>query len=217
MNPDQLGPRLRSQYVFKETRVPAAPRMQDIRQVLETVVAPAIRELEAKGLLDGFHYLRHTDIDIRLSCNDWPAKESAIQQVLEQYSIASNLVDWEGLSPDEYGGELGVILCYNNLEFNSRLCLPLLESIHEAAQQDNPLRDQLDRLSPHQWVHYLANQTGYGNMRQIAFELDDAFEWLRAMLAKQGDVADVKPAISQLLDKLSDAIGRFRCEQLDDT
>jgi hypothetical protein len=217
MNPDQLGPRLRLQYVFKETHVPTAPKMQDIRQVLVTVVAPAIRELEAKGLLDGFHYITHADIDIRLSCNDWPAKESAIQQVLEQYSIASNLVDWKGLSPDEYGGELGVILCYNNLEFNSRLCLPLLESIHEAAQQDNPLRDQLDRLSPHQWVHYLANQTGYGNMEQIAFELDDVFRWLETVLARSGDVANVKPVISHLLDRLSNKIGRFRREQLGET
>ena len=176
-----------------------------------------VLRLEAKGFLDGFHYIKHADIDIRLSCNDWPAKESSIQQVLEQYSIASNLVDWEGLSPDEYGGELGVILCYNNLEFNSRLCLPLLESIHEVTQQDNPLRDQLERLSPHMWVHYLANQTGYLNWDQIVFEFNDAFVWLETMLARSGDVANVKPAISQLLDRLSDTIGRFRRERLGET
>ena len=46
MNPDQLGPALRSKYVFKETHVPTTHKMQDIRRVLATVVAPAIRELD---------------------------------------------------------------------------------------------------------------------------------------------------------------------------
>jgi hypothetical protein len=54
-------------------------------------------------------------------------------------------------------------------------------------------------------------------MEQIAFELDDVFRWLETVLARSGDVANVKPVISHLLDRLSNEIGRFRREQLGET
>ncbi len=118
-----------------------------------------------------------------------------------------------GLSPDEYGGEVGVLLSYNSLEFNSRLCLCLLESIHALPEGDR-LIYQLDKLSPHQWFHYLANQTGYLNIEQIKFELDDAFVWLNEMLDRYGDNQSIRSELCKLLDGFSDKIVKFGCERL---
>jgi hypothetical protein len=120
-----------------------------------------IRDLESQKLSNGFHHLIHEDIDLRLSCEDWPKHESKIKEVLSIHSISLDLKDW-AMPPEQYGGEIGVLLCYNNLEFNSRLSLALVELI--VGTEDISLKESQERLCPHQWVHYLCNQFGYLNL-----------------------------------------------------
>lgn len=107
------------------------------------------------------------------------------------------------MPPAQYGGETGVLLCYNNLEFNSRLCLALAEFISET--DDNGARQHLYDLCPHQWVHYLCNQFAVLNLEQVAFELQDALRWLRGLLstlenAKGHLSSEERSALTCLLD-----------------
>ena len=175
---ESLG--LKTRYSFKETHVPTSRQKDHILQQLRGIVAPAVTELEERRLINGFHHIVHTDIDLRLSCEDWAVHGSEIGAVLVRHSIDAGLKDWGPMPPERYGGPLGVLLCYNNLEFNSRLCLALAEVMHGAA--DAPTLTSQRDLCPHQWVHYLCNQSGCLNAEQILFEVNDAFRWLQALI-----------------------------------
>jgi len=179
---------LKSKYDFKETHIPTSLCRHNIHQKLREIVAPAIRDLESGGLINGFHYLVHEHIDLRLSCADWDQHESKIKQVLKDHSIPTDLADWE-FKPEGYGGETGAVLCCNNLEFNSRLCLALLELINETDDQRN--RQEQDKLCPYQWVHYLCNQFGYLDLDQDRFELHDAFIRINELVKKYPQVVPV--------------------------
>lgn len=174
---------LKSKYVFKQTHIRTSRDRGDIHRKLRQRVAPAIRDLESRGLINGFHHIIHEDIDLRLSSGDWPQYESRIKQILRVHSIPTDLADWEFVPSELYGGETGALLCCNNLEFNSRLSLALLELMNETDDQKD--RQGQERLCPHQWVHYLCNQFGYLNRDQIIFELNDAFNWLRMLVCSQ--------------------------------
>ncbi len=179
MNVNMATYGLKSKYTFKNTYIRTSRSRDDIHQKLRQIVAPAIRDLESKGLIDGFHYLVHEHIDLRLSCADWDQHESKIKQVLRDHSIPTDLADWE-LKPEGHGGETGAVLSSNNLEFNSRLCLALLELIN--GTYDQRIRQEQEKLCPHYWVHYLCNQSGYLNPDQVKFEFEDAFIWLKELV-----------------------------------
>ena len=181
MNVDMATYGLKSKYTFKNTYIRTSRSRDDIHQKLRQIVAPAIRDLESRGLINGFHYLVHEHIDLRLSCADWDQHESKIKQVLKDHSIPTDLVDWE-FKPEGCGGETGAVLSCNNLEFNSRLCLALLELINET--DDQRIRQEQEKLCPHYWVHYLCNQFGYLNLNQVKFEFQDAFIWLNELVSE---------------------------------
>jgi hypothetical protein len=205
MNIKTLG--LKSSYVFKETHITTSCERSDIHRVLKRSVAPAIRDLESEKLTNGFHYIVHENIDLRLSSDDWPQHESRIREVLAGHSIPTDIKDWE-LEPSEcYGGETGVLLCYNNLESNSRLCLALVELIYET--DNKTIRQKQEGLCPNQWVHYLCNQAGYLNFDQIRFELNDAFKWLESLVSRHGNDPQVHAKANEILMELRDAITRF--------
>lgn len=196
MDTEALG--LRPSYVFKQTHIPWAPDQGRIRLLLKDAIAPVIRDLESRRLIDGFHYIVHEQIDLRLSCHDWPQHEANIRHILKVHSVSADLRDYDDrveMPPEKYGGETGVLLCFNNLEFNSRLCLALIELM--SGTNDRTARQCLASLCPHQWVHYLCNQFAVLNSDQISFELHDALCWLR-----------------QSLSRLENARGRFSSEEL---
>ena len=208
MNIETLG--LKSSYMFKETQIPTSRKRHDIYQLLNKFVAPVIRDLEYKNLINGFHYIAHKNIDLRLSCNDWPKHEASIRKVLSAHSISPDLKDWktcDEMPPDNYGGKTGVLLCYNNLEFNSRLCLALVELMYET--EDETIRKKQEALCPHQWIHYLFNQSGYLNLDQICLELNDAAIWLEKEMNNHAYVAQVRSEASEILKELRNVITRF--------
>lgn len=190
---------LKSFYNFKETCIPTSREISDIHQKLRQIVTPTIIELESKKLINGFHYLIHHDIDLRLSCNDWNRHESSIKKILAEHSVATELTNW-AMPPETSGGEIGVFLCYNNLEFNSRLSLALIGLINKTS--DKSIRQAQENLCPHQWVHYLCNQFGYLNLDQIRFEFNDAFRWLELMVSSYKEDVEMisfeKDTISEL-------------------
>ncbi len=206
---------LKSSYAFKETHVPSSLEGGKIRATLKDIVAPTIRDLECRQLINGFHYIVHSDIDLRISSSNWPQHLPAIKEVLENHSIPPDLNDWdthhEEMPPDDYGGEIGVQLCYNNLEFNSRLCLALAELMSDT--HDDAVRQNLAQLCPRQWVHYLCNQFGYLNRDQIIFEMNDALVWLDDRVSRSRDdphtTEDVKEIIRQFKDATRECEERF--------
>ena len=204
---ESLG--LKSVYAFKETHIPTSHSRKDIHRQLRETIAPAIRDLESQGLINGFHHIVHDEIDLRLSCHDWPNLEASIQAVLETHSIPFNLKDWGPMPAERYGGEIGVALCYNNLEFNSRLCLALAELMNET--QGSPILQMQERLCPHQWIHYLCNQFGYLNIDQITFELNDAFTWLESLITRNRGNPEVPSIVRGILSSLRQAIDQ--CEE----
>ena len=204
---------LKSCYVFKETRIPTSHKRHDIRQQLGQIIAPALCDLESQQLINGFHYIVHKHIDLRLSCGNWPLHESRIRDVLVTHSIPPDLEDWGPMPSERYGGEIGVLLCYNNLEFNSRLCLALAQLMYET--DDEKTRESQEKLCPHQWVHYLCNQFGYNNLEQIMFELDDALLWLRSIVISNPDNRQVSLQARAIIDRFKETALRFEQDFLD--
>lgn len=198
---------LKTSYSFKEARIPLSHDRISIHERLGQTVAPAIRDLESQELIDGFHHIIHENIDLRLSCDDWQNKKPAIKDVLALHGIPTELKDWGPMPSERYGGELGVILCYNNLEYNSRLTLGLVELM--AATHDDTLLHWQDRLCPHQWVHYLCNQFGYLNDAQIQFELEDAFVWLQALVANNPDRPHAISFAREVIGELKKGVDQF--------
>jgi hypothetical protein len=207
MNFETIG--LKSRYVFKETHLDTSHEIDDIRAKLRRFVAPAIRDLESQKLINGFHYIVHASIDLRISSSDWAQQLPGIRGVLADHSISPDLQDWkdaDAMPPARYGGSDGVLLCYNNLEFNSRLCLALIELMSETDSDD--VREAQEKLCPHQWLHYLCNQFGCLNLDQIGFELKDASDWLAAEKRRaRGPQAGA--AIDDLLTGLGVVIKQF--------
>jgi hypothetical protein len=198
---------LKSSYAFKETHVPSSLEGEKIRATLKDIVSPTIRDLESRQLINGFHYIVHSDVDIRISSSNWPQHLPAIKEVLENHSVPPDLNDWQ-MAPDNYGGEIGVQLCYNNLEFNSRLCLALVQLMSET---DNPAIDRnLAKLCPHQWVHYLCNQFGYLNRDQIIFEMNDSFVWLYDLMPTGRDDPDVTESVKEIMRQFEDATRKLK-------
>jgi hypothetical protein len=172
---------LKSSYTFKETHIPTSHKRDDIHRILRELVAPTVRDLESEKLINGFHYIVHKEIDLRLSSHDWSQHEARIREVLAAHSISPDLEEFQDcheMPREQYGGETAVLLCYNNLEFNSRLCLALVELVSHTS--DKTIREKQQNLCPHQWVHYLCNQAGYLNLDQVKFELNDALIWLES-------------------------------------
>ncbi len=205
MNIETLG--LKASYVFKETHIPTSRERHDILRLLKQFVAPAIRDLESKNLINGFHHIVHKNIDLRLSSHDWLQHEASIREVLAANSISPDLEDFKDcveMPPENYGGKTGVLLCYNNLEFNSRLCLALVELMYETS--DETIRKKQERLCPHQWVHYLFNQDGYLNLDQVRFELSDAVIWLEKWMNSHTFVQQVRADTTDILKELRNVI-----------
>ena len=147
---------LKEKWNFKEVHIPVLKSNAHI--IILEVVLPVIEELEGKNLINGFHFIFHDDLDLRLSSVNWRSSKKAIQKILKEYDLPDTLEDWGPLPPRMYGGKWGEILCYNNLEFNSRLILGLLQA--RDCAESAITRDQLYMLLYSQWNHYLFFQYG---------------------------------------------------------
>ena len=135
--------------------------------VIRTKVLPAILELEYRELINGFYFIMHEKLDLRLSCDAWEEKEQDIRIVLTNNDISPELVHYSGLKDDDFKN-----LDDNNLEMNSRFVLAYLSIWDRASQED---RNQMSRAVPGRWIHYLYNQFGYINLVEAINKFDSAF------------------------------------------
>ena len=209
-NMETLG--LKTSYCFKEAHIPTSHERYDIHKKLRELIAPTIRDLESRGLINGFHHIVHDFIDLRLSCDDWGRDEARIKEVLQSHSIPADLTGWGPMPADQYGGERGVLLCYNNLEFNSRLSLALIELINET--DDEQTLQMQQNLCPHQWIHYLFNQIGILNLEQIEFEFNDAFVWLRSAVVRSGNNPQATSRAKGIIERFRKQATQFENDML---
>ena len=135
--------------------------------VIRTKVLPAILELEHRGLINGFYFIMHEKLDLRLSCDSWEQKEQDIRMVLTNHGISPELVHYSGLKQDDFNN-----LDDNNLEMNSRFVLAYLAIWDRAGEEE---RNRMSRAVPGRWVHYLYNQFGYINLVEAISKFDSAF------------------------------------------
>jgi hypothetical protein len=135
--------------------------------VIRTKVLPAILELEHRELINGFYFIMHEKLDLRLSCDFWEEKEQDITAVLTKNGISPELVHYKGLKEDDFKN-----LDDNNLEINSRFVLAYLSIWDRASEED---RRQMSRSAPARWIHYLYNQFGYTNLAEGISKFDSAF------------------------------------------
>lgn len=170
---------LKIDYNFKEVRIflPRKRTVKDIHDKIFLTVIPLIVALEPQKLINGFHFILHEHIDLRLSCCNWYKKEEVIVKVLEEAGeIKDKLVPWFGLDPNLYGGEAGVNLCYNNLEFNSRLIMGIIQANYTGDREPHRKKRELferqrDNFVYAQFPHYLRAQFGIQNALEAQIDL----------------------------------------------
>lgn len=175
---------LKTVFIFKEAHIPTTREVEDMRKKLRENVLPAIMELESKKLINSFHYLTHTDIDLRLSCIDWKLNEKKIQLILVKHQIPRILNDWgEPVFEDEYNESL---MQYIMLELSSRFSLAL---IGFADKKDFSKRQ--NEIWLRQWIHFIFNELGYLNADQIRIELFDSYGWLNDLISRNPKDLDI--------------------------
>lgn len=204
---DMEGLGLKTAYNFKQICIPASGGSDDKRRLLIELVAPAIRELESKSLINGFYYTIQSDIDLRLSCENWEQYEEEIAEVLGTHSIQTDLEHGGNLWPDDFGGEEGAALTENNLELNSRLVLSMLEVVR--ATDDEATLEALDRQCPHQWMHNLCNQYGLNNLQESVFDFNNAMVWLETTMQNHSETPEIVSEVRKILDYIKGRTALF--------
>ncbi len=196
---------LKKSYDFKEIHVPINHEIADVHDKIFNYISPAIIELEALKLINGFHFILHKSIDFRISAEDWNKNEKEIKKILRKYKLSDDLKNLEPMPPEKYGGDIGVILCYNNLEFNSRLISALIDTRKHT--DDINMKKLQEKLLYNQWVHYLYIQYGFTNDIQIRLEFIDSLNWLVTLVNNNPDAKDF--AI-KVLDDFSNIINQLK-------
>ena len=161
--------------------------MQDVHDKLFFEIVPLLVELEERKLINGFHFIIHENIDLRLSCEDWSGRKGdKIVDVLRKVDLPYSFDRWSGLDPDLYGGEPGVASCYNNLESNSRLIIGLLRADYE--EDKNPVKAQREvfrrkrqSFITSQWPHYLRSQYGIDNELEAMVDFVNFWSWTKSL------------------------------------
>ena len=199
---------LKDTFDFKEIHFPTTSELTDIHSIIRKKVGPLIFDLENKKLINSYHFILHKDIDLRLSTFDWISNEPKIKDILCLHNIDDNLQIWGPMPPNKYGSEIGVNLCYNNLEYNSRLICALIELHH--LTDDLALKKTQEYFIYNQWVHYLYVQYGIKNHIQVQYEFQDALNWLETFVQNNKSKPRIKELANQILDKMLEMTNDFK-------
>lgn len=146
---------LKRGYNFREVKIPCGTGKEDYLRILLYEVGPAIEQLEDRKLINGFHFIRHDDFDLRISSADW-SKKPEIQEVLITFGIdGSLLTTYCDLEDDLYG-----VITSNFLEIISRSILISLFNGRRASKE----RSLLDLRTNQN--HYMSNLFGLTNWEE---------------------------------------------------
>jgi len=171
--------KLKTRYHFKQAKIPVDHMSrEDIQNEIKEKVTPAVLELEAKELIDGFYFIANEKLlKLRLSSNCWIEKKQAIQDVLRANGFSGELDDTTGLHDNDFDA-----LNDNNMEFNSRLVIGYLMLKDEDKTKE---QDKFIENLPEQWLHYLYNQFGYAYFDEAKHHFGSGFFYLRRALGHE--------------------------------
>ena len=202
---------LKELYDFREVNITTTYEVDDIHRIIIDYISPVIIELESCGIINGFHFILLEDLLLRLSTESWDKNESNIKRILTKHSLSDKLKNWDLSPPENHGGTVGVILSYNNLEYNSRLIMALLD----AEKTDNiTIKADLQRYGYNfllctQWVHYLYIQYGIRNDAQLLLEFADSLGWLRELISNNFQDTEVRDFAIRSLHSMRKDIDQF--------
>lgn len=153
--------------VFKKIEVPRSDSFDEKRRLeyhtlLRESVFPFIDESMAHGLADGYDFLSHSSLDLRLWLRDRISLPQ-VQELARRYRLPDQLIDW---APAETGDDR----------------VRLLEMLRRGAQQVRALLEDGGRCrSVDEVVHWFLNQYGFHNAHEIQFHESAAAAWKRQL------------------------------------
>jgi hypothetical protein len=158
-----------------------------------------VEGLEADGLIQGFHFIMHGTLDLRLEISDEKKLSVITDKVLASGIPFTEIKLWNGFAENSreynwYGPE-GIAILLQSLESNSRLLMDLFQFKENA--RNLPLGEEktIDYLN-HQMVHYFLIQQGIDNLEQVKFSLKDAQFWMDTLF-NHGQPVDAPGTPSQ--------------------
>ena len=165
---------------FYETQIDYKTRA-GYEYLVREKIKPLVKELEEEGLIQGFHFIMHGTLDLRLEVVDENKLSIIADKISATDILFSDLKLWNGFTENSqeyqwYGPE-GIAISLQSLESNSRLLMKLFQFKENA--ENLPLGEEktIDNLN-HQMVHYFLIQQGIDNRQQVNFSLDDAKFWM---------------------------------------
>jgi hypothetical protein len=175
---------------FYEFHLPHRNTPESYEDVILEKVDPFVVFAEQEGLIDGFHFILHKDLDLRVSVKDGGNLEVLRKKAEELDFPDEKEKRWtmEDAPTELYGGVVGVHLCYEALEAFSRLIIKLLKAKKSVSKEPEfPDRDKvlggLLNLT-HQFVHYWYIQQGVENIQEAFFHLGLAEYWFKKLCDK---------------------------------
>jgi len=135
-------------------------RLSDYHRLLLDSVFPLVDDLMASGLAEGYDFLSHTGLDLRLWLSD-DADISAIQERLRARDLPASLVDQP---PAETGDD------------RLRLLAMLMRSAENVRAL---LEDAGAKRELYEPVHWFLNQYGFHNRHEVGFHERQAAAWKR--------------------------------------
>jgi hypothetical protein len=148
---------------FKKIQIPRPDgldqsRLPEYHALLRNSVFPLVDELAEAGLIEGFDFLTHSALDLRLWIRD-DADLAAVRQKLREAGFPNELVDFP---PAETGAE------------RTRL----LEILMISAQTIRALiEDPSTQRTLSEPIHWILNQYGLHNVHEIDFHERLAAGW----------------------------------------
>ncbi len=147
---------------YKTVKIPRPSGLTDYHTLLRFQVFPATEDLDAEGLIEGFDFLTHKFVELRL----WiPANgnEARIKEVLANHTLPNDMSDG---TPAETGQDR--VHFFAVMRRN-------VEQIRELLMTSSPARD-LNEV-----IHLFLNQWGFSNQTEIAWYADRASAWSKAI------------------------------------
>ena len=166
----------------------------DYEYLIREKIRPLVGELEADGLIQGFHFIMHGTLDLRLAVEG--ENLSIIADRISAQGIPhSGLKPWTGFTETsreyQWYGPAGIKILLQTLEANSRLVMDLFHFKQDEGGLPLGKEKTIDYLN-HQLVHYFLIQQGIDNLEQVHFSLDDAKFWVD-ILSKQNNKRPFDP------------------------
>jgi hypothetical protein len=149
--------------IYKKVEVPRpdgfdSKRRAEYHALLRTSVFPLVDELVDSGLAEGYDFLTHSGIDLRLWLAD-TADLTDVQARLRTHGLPDQLADF---APAETGEDR----------------MRLLHMLQRGAEQVRALMDDGGRCrSADEVVHWFLNQYGLHNIHELEFHRASAAAW----------------------------------------